>query len=149
MTASSRFDEKSFSEQLSELHKLSNEIEQMFAKLIMLFYESCDEYAARGHKLNVLITGATGAGKSSTINALFDTTVARVGYGVDPETMDIEKYDLKEMVLWDTPGLGDGREADNRHAKNIIHKLHDHALSLLRIHVIRHVCICRYSASKR
>ena len=23
----------------------------------------------------------------------------------------------------DTPGLGDGKEADNRHAKNIIHKL--------------------------
>ena len=27
------------------------------------------------------------------------------------------------MILWDTPGLGDGKEADNRHAKNIIHKL--------------------------
>lgn len=74
-------------------------------------------------KINIMITGATGCGKSSTINALFDTNVAKVGVGVDPETMDIQKYELDNLVLWDTPGLGDGKEADNRHAKNIINKL--------------------------
>ena len=37
--------------------------------------------------------------------------------------MEIEKYELDNLILWDTPGLGDGKEADNRHAKNIIHKL--------------------------
>ena len=36
-------------------------------------------------KLNIMITGATGCGKSSTINAMFDTEVAKVGVGVDPE----------------------------------------------------------------
>lgn len=75
-------------------------------------------------KINLMITGATGCGKSSTINALFNTEVARVGVGVDPETMDITKYDLDNLVLWDSPGLGDGKEADNRHAENIIKKLH-------------------------
>ena len=74
-------------------------------------------------KINIMVTGATGCGKSSTINALFDTEVAKVGVGVDPETMEIEKYELDNLVLWDTPGLGDGREADNRHPKNIINKL--------------------------
>lgn len=74
-------------------------------------------------KVNIMITGATGCGKSSTINAMFDTEVARVGVGVDPETMEIEKYELDNLILWDTPGLGDGKEADNRHAKNIIKKL--------------------------
>lgn len=74
-------------------------------------------------KINIMVTGATGCGKSSTINALFDTEVAKVGVGVDPETMEIEKYELDNLVLWDTPGLSDGREADNRHAKNIINKL--------------------------
>lgn len=74
-------------------------------------------------KINIMITGATGCGKSSTINALFDTEVAKVGVGVDPETMEIEKYELDNLILWDTPGLGEGKEADNRHAKNIIKKL--------------------------
>lgn len=76
-------------------------------------------------KLNILITGATGCGKSSTINAMFNREVAKVGIGVDPETMEIKKFNLKNMVLWDSPGLGDGKEADNRHAKNIISKLNE------------------------
>ncbi len=76
-------------------------------------------------QLNVMITGATGSGKSSTINALFDMEVAEVGASVDPETMDIEKFTLDNMILWDTPGLGDGRDADLRHAKNIKDKLRE------------------------
>ena len=75
--------------------------------------------------LNILITGATGCGKSSTINALFDMEVAKVGVGVNPETMHIERYDLDGMTLWDSPGLGDGKEADNRHARGIMSKLHE------------------------
>lgn len=74
-------------------------------------------------KINIMITGATGCGKSSTINALFNSEVAKVGVGVDPETMEIVKYELGNLILWDSPGLGDGKEADNRHAKNIIKKL--------------------------
>lgn len=76
-------------------------------------------------KINLMITGATGCGKSSTINALFEMEVAKVGVGVDPETQEITKYELNNLVLWDSPGLGDGKEADNRHAKNIIKKLNE------------------------
>ena len=77
----------------------------------------------KNQKANILITGATGSGKSSTINALFDTEVAKVGVGVDPETMDIEKYTLDNLILWDSPGLGDSKEADARHIRNIVDKL--------------------------
>lgn len=80
-------------------------------------------FRLKDKKINLLITGATGCGKSSTINALFETQVAKVGVGADPETMDITKYELDNLVLWDSPGLGDGKEADNRHSKNIIKKL--------------------------
>ncbi|MBR0060425.1 MAG: 50S ribosome-binding GTPase, partial [Selenomonadaceae bacterium] len=73
-------------------------------------------------QINIMITGA---GKSSTINALFDANVANVGTGVDPETMNIKWYKLKNLILWDTPGLGDGAEADARHAKNIVKKLNE------------------------
>ena len=76
-------------------------------------------------KINILITGATGCGKSSTINALFGSNEAKVGQGVDPETMNIRKFELNNIVLWDSPGLGDGKESDRRHSKNIIDKLHE------------------------
>ena len=79
----------------------------------------------KGTKVNILITGATGCGKSSTINALFGSDKAKVGQGVAPETMDIKKFELSNIVLYDSPGLGDGKEADLRHAKSIIEKLHE------------------------
>lgn len=74
-------------------------------------------------KMNILITGATGCGKSSTINALFQTERAKVGTGPTPETMEITNYDLGNLVIWDSPGLGDGKEADERHKSNIIRLL--------------------------
>ncbi len=77
----------------------------------------------RNQKLNIMITGGTGVGKSSTINALFDANIAKVGTSTDPETMDIKSYTLKNLILWDSPGLGDGKEADARHSTAIIKKL--------------------------
>ena len=53
------------------------------------------------NKLNIMITGATGCGKSSTINAVFNDDVAKVGQGVNPETMEIKKYELDNIILWD------------------------------------------------
>lgn len=75
-------------------------------------------------RLNIMITGATGCGKSSTINALFGEEKAKVGCTPDPETMEIDKYDYKNLILWDTPGLGDGKD-DIRHSKIIIDKLNE------------------------
>jgi predicted GTPase len=73
-----------------------------------------DIKSLKEQNVNLLIVGATGVGKSSTINALFDTSsitkneVATIGHGVAPQTKLVKQYSLGKLKIWDTPGLGDG-----------------------------------------
>lgn len=75
--------------------------------------------------LDVMVTGVTGAGKSTTLNAFFQRTVAKVGDGVDPETMELDAYELNDFFrVWDTPGLGDGVAIDQIHKKKMTELLY-------------------------
>lgn len=71
--------------------------------------------------IDILIVGATGVGKSSTLNALFGKNVSKVGESVNPETMETPSFVLKDglMRFWDSPGLGDGIENDKKHHRKI------------------------------
>lgn len=79
----------------------------------------------RATKINVLLIGGTGVGKSSTISALFKDygngreTQAKVGQTSKPETMDVSAHELDNLVIWDTPGLGDSTEKDQEHQRKI------------------------------
>lgn len=75
---------------------------------------------SRSRKLGLLIVGPTGGGKSSTINALFGTAVAKVGTGFDPETQKITEYHLENLTLWDCPGPGDNPQRDESNEKQIV-----------------------------
>lgn len=75
--------------------------------------------------LDVMVTGVTGAGKSTTLNSFFHKTVAKVGDGVAPETMNLDAYELNDFFrVWDTPGLGDGVHIDQKHKKKMIDLLY-------------------------
>ncbi len=69
--------------------------------------------------INLLVIGATGVGKSSTVNALFNTNtikkkdIATIGYGVSPQTQYIKAYSLAKLTIWDTPGFGDSLNDTN------------------------------------
>jgi len=88
----------------SELHKKSNKVGIIF---------------------DVMVTGVTGAGKSTTLNTLFQKEVSKVGRGVEPETMTLDSYKLNNSFrLWDTPGLGDGKQKDKEHSKKLVDLLY-------------------------
>lgn len=80
--------------------------------------------------LNILIAGATGSGKSTTIRALFDEGKMseqdrrnlRISDSAKPQTMEIHSYKVgKNLTLWDSPGLGDGTK-DDEHINKIREK---------------------------
>lgn len=74
---------------------------------------------------DVMVTGVTGAGKSTTLNTLFQKEVSKVGKGVEPETMITDSFRLNNAFrLWDTPGLGDGIQRDKEHSKKLVDLLY-------------------------
>lgn len=58
------------------------------------------------HKLNIVLFGATGVGKSSLVNAVFGDDIVKSGVG-EPITQFLEKIEIKSkgLTLWDTKGI--------------------------------------------
>lgn len=81
---------------------LSQILGQIFGKAENIF-DSFKEQE-RKDKLNVLIIGGTGVGKSTLINTVFGKEVAKVGDGA-PVTQKIQKFSKDGLCIYDSKGL--------------------------------------------
>ncbi len=84
------------------------------------FNKTLGEVSEGIKKPNILICGATGAGKSSVINYVFGAAVARIGHGI-PVTRGITKYQRTDagVVLYDTEGYEVGTEKISKYKANV------------------------------
>lgn len=75
-----------------------------FFNEIMTSFEKIKKEEQENNKLNVLILGKTGAGKSTLINTVFGEKVAKTGSG-SPITVNLNKYEKDGLCIYDSKGL--------------------------------------------
>ena len=105
-------------EEESEMEEKGNETRREL-QVVELLKDSVDastgeitysEYESKKNinkeKVNIIVAGKTGVGKSSLINYIFGKEVAKVGDG-QPVTQEIQEYDLENdnITLFDTKGI--------------------------------------------
>lgn len=112
-------EEKERNESFNDLETILKDVEISEEERVKILKDFDIEKILKKQKLNILIVGGTGVGKSSTINALFDEEKASVGRGSTPETMDVCLHDFGNFVIYDSPGLGDSPEKDELHKQKI------------------------------
>ena len=78
-----------------------------------------EEVYASKYKLNIVLFGATGVGKSSLVNAVFGDDIVKSGVG-EPITQFLEKIEIKSkgLTLWDTKGI-EAKDYENTKEKLI------------------------------
>ena len=87
--------------------------------------------------LKVSIMGQTGVGKSSLLNALFNTKLKTDP--IRPCTKEIEQLSVKgnsghELLFYDLPGIGESEEADKQYLEQYSEKLKESDVVLWAIH---------------
>ncbi len=76
------------------------------------------EWIRSSRSVSIFVTGKTGSGKSTLVNALLGQKLAEEGTALDPMTSKVKCYkktvNAIQMKVWDSPGLqdGTGREAE-------------------------------------
>ena len=92
--------------------------------------EELKKWLENGNSLSILVTGKTGAGKSSLLNYILGTSLFEVGYSkADPHTKTVsskttEKNGVK-IVAWDSPGLQDGTSNEEVYLAEMVEHCQD------------------------
>ncbi len=92
--------------------------------LVKYFLEQYEKGAKELARLNILIAGKTGVGKSTLINAVFREELARTGVGV-PVTQHLQKISKEgiPLVIYDTQGLELKRESQEQIRSEILDEI--------------------------
>ena len=89
---------------LHQMFEYLNLSENIRRNMQLLFKEN--------RSVKIFVTGRTGVGKSSLVNALIGKKVAKEGDELDPQTSEVTKHEAKikdvTVTVWDSPGLQDG-----------------------------------------
>lgn len=103
------------------------------------------EKEIRKTRLNILIVGGTGVGKSTTIKALFKHCNPEkemdisIKSGGSPVTMEVKEYKVSDNItIYDSPGLGDGQkdEEHKRKIQNLLQEKNDNGDALIDLALI-------------
>jgi len=70
---------------------------ELVNSLTNLERQLCESILSGGHKITILLSGKTGAGKSHLTNALIGEELAKEGEELDPQTDDVSYFANKFM----------------------------------------------------
>ena len=82
------------------------------------------EWLSQANSASILITGKTGAGKSSLINGMVGKDVAKEGTSLNRETTSVQQFRVAceggvTITVWDSPGLQDGLDKEDEYIKDM------------------------------
>ena len=88
-----------------------------------------DEFIKSGNKIRILVTGATGVGKSTLLNGIIGKKIFETGRRLEPVTKQVKPHPMKvegvDIIVFDSPGLHDGlgRGKENKYVQEMVKEI--------------------------
>ena len=103
---------------------ISTHQDVLFNKVLPTMIETrLNEWIEKSSSISIFVTGKTGTGKSTLINAVVGSIVSPVGHSLDSMTGKVKMYQTKinniQVNIWDSPGLQDGTTKESEYLDDI------------------------------